>query len=135
MPNFQDLLKDAQIDKECTKTEMANDSATQAIRPQGLARIQEEKLDEAWRAVALASDTLAKRVEGLTTAMALIDKVLSAQISIAAETNRFTAAPSGTGAASLRPNGPCHPGIPVGPLSRRLAGHRRSSCGPAGNPV
>ncbi|MEI7911421.1 MAG: hypothetical protein WCK77_17445 [Verrucomicrobiota bacterium] len=90
--SFRDLLMVVQLDNEHAKTEKANEGAARAIKPLALARSQEDNLDSAWRAVALAGDSLDKRVEGLTTALTLLDKVLSGQGQIAAEANLLSAA-------------------------------------------
>ncbi len=77
---------------EIRKVELANPVVVNAIRPRALASQQEDRLHEAWRAVASSTDSLVKRVEGFKNALARFDKVLVAQVQIAEEDKRMTAA-------------------------------------------
>ncbi|MCX6877910.1 MAG: hypothetical protein NTW21_29465 [Verrucomicrobia bacterium] len=92
MEAFRDLLTASQLDPENRKVEQANPVVTKAIRPRALASQQEDRLHEAWRAVASSTDSLVKRVEGFKTSLAWFDKVLVAQVQIADEDKRMTAA-------------------------------------------
>ena len=92
MEAFSDLLRASQLDPEIRKVELANPVVVNAIRPRALASQQEDRLHEAWRAVASFTDSLVKRVEGFKNALAWFDKVLVAQVQIADEDKRMTAA-------------------------------------------
>ena len=89
---FRDLLHAAQLDPEERKVEQANPVVVDAIRPHALAKLQEDTLHEAWRAVALADAPLQKRVEGFKTALAWFEKALVSNVEIAAEDKRMVAA-------------------------------------------
>jgi len=92
MEAFSDLLRASQLDPEIRKVELANPVVVNAIRPRALASQQEDRLHEAWRAVASSTDSLVKRVEGFKNALAWFDKVLVAQVQIAEEDKRMVAA-------------------------------------------
>ena len=92
MAAFSDLLRASQLDPEIRKVELANPVVVNAIRPRALASQQEDRLHEAWRAVASSTDSLVKRVEGFKNALAWFDKVLVAQVQIAEEDKRMVAA-------------------------------------------
>jgi len=92
MEAFSDLLRASQLDPEIRKVELANPVVVNAIRPRALASQQEDRMHEAWRAVASSTDSLVKRVEGFKNALAWFDKVLVAQVQIAEEDKRMVAA-------------------------------------------
>ena len=92
MEAFSDLLRASQLDPEIRKVELANPVVVNAIRPRALASQQEDRLHEAWRAVASSTDSLVKRVEGFKSTLASFDKVLAAQVQIADEDKRMAAA-------------------------------------------
>jgi hypothetical protein len=89
---FRDLLTASQLDHDSRNIEQANAVVTKAIRTRALAGQQEDRLHEAWRAVASSTDPLAKRVEGFKTSLVWFDKVLVAQAQIADEDKRMAAA-------------------------------------------
>jgi hypothetical protein len=89
---FRDLLHAAQLDPEERKVEQANPVVVDAIRPHALAKLQEDTLHEAWRAVALSDAPLQKRVEGFKNSLAWFEKALVGHVEIAAEDKRMVAA-------------------------------------------
>ena len=92
MEAFRDMLTASQLDHDSRNIEQANAVVTKAIRPRALSAQQEDRLHEAWRAVASSTDPLAKRVEGFKAALVLFDKVLAAHVQIADEDKRMAAA-------------------------------------------
>ena len=92
MEAFRDLLTASQLAHDSRYIEQANAVVTKAIRPRALAGQQEDRLHEAWRAVASSTDSIAKRVEGFKSALVSFDKVLAAQVQIADEDKRMAAA-------------------------------------------
>ena len=89
---FRDMLHAAQLDPDKRNVELANPVVVEAIRPHALAKLQDDKLQEAWRAVAVSTDPLHKRVAGFQTALAWHDEALAAHAEIAAEDRRMVAA-------------------------------------------
>jgi len=89
---FRDMLRAAQLDPDKRNVELATPVVVEAIRPHALAKLQDDKLHEAWRAVAPSTDPLPKRVAGVQTALAWHDETLAAQVQIAEEDKRMTAA-------------------------------------------
>ena len=89
---FGDLLRAVQLDPEKRKVEQANPVVVEAIRPHALAKLQEDTVHEAWRAVTLSDQPLGKQVEAFRTALAWLDKALAAHAEIVAEDKRMVAA-------------------------------------------
>ncbi len=89
---FLDMLRDAQFDPEKQSLEKVTLIVAESIRPNELAKLQEDKLSEAWRVMSLSNAPLSKRVEGFQTALEWHDNALAAHVEIAAEDKRMTAA-------------------------------------------
>ena len=89
---FRDLLRAVQLDPEKRKVEQANPVVVEAIRPHALAKLQEDTVYEAWRAATLSDQSLGKQVEAFRTALAWLDKALTAHAEIVAEDRRVVAA-------------------------------------------
>lgn len=89
---FQDMLRSAQLDPDRQKLEQTNPIVAEAIRPNELAKLQEDKLSEAWRTMSLSDAPLSKQVEGFQSALEWHDKALAAHVEIAAEDKRMVAA-------------------------------------------
>ncbi len=89
---FLDMLRAAQFDPDKQSLEKATLIVAESIRPNELAKLQEDKLSEAWRVMSLFNAPLSKRVEGFQTALEWHEKALAAHVEIAAEDKRMTAA-------------------------------------------
>jgi hypothetical protein len=77
---FLDMLRAAQFDPEKQSLEKATTIVAESIRPNELAKLQEDKHSEAWRVMSLSNAPLSKRVEGFQTALELHDKALAALV-------------------------------------------------------
>jgi len=89
---FRELLRDAELDPEVRKVELANPVVVAAIRPLALAGKLDDMLYEAWRAASITSEATDQRVHGLQKALQWLDKLLAAHSDVVAEDKRMTAA-------------------------------------------
>jgi hypothetical protein len=89
---FRDLLANAQPGGAEREVVKLNEHTIETIAPMDMVRRQKDKLNSAWREVELAADNVPARVQGMRAALALLDKVVAAQVEIAAESKRLAAA-------------------------------------------
>jgi hypothetical protein len=89
---FQDMLRAAQYDPEKRNVEQATLIVAEAIRPNVLAKLQEDNISEAWRAMEQSNAPLSKRVEGFQAALEWHEKALAEHAEIAAQDKRMAAA-------------------------------------------
>jgi hypothetical protein len=79
-------------DPEKRKVEQANPVVVEAIRPHALAKLQEDTVHEAWRAVTLSDQPLGKQSKPSGPPWHGFDKALAAHAEIVAEDKRMVAA-------------------------------------------
>jgi hypothetical protein len=90
--SFQELLRDIQCGVELSRRPQLNDHATCSLRPVAMAERQRTNLSAARRAVALTTEPPATRLEGLRSSLSYLDRAYAAQVEIAADATRLTAA-------------------------------------------
>lgn len=90
--SFWEVMHDARYPDELAKRRQATEGLLLAIKLRTMADRQQTNLSSARRAVAMTSEPLATRQEGLKSALALLDRAHTAHAEIADETKRLTAA-------------------------------------------
>lgn len=89
---FRQLL--TSIQPGCKEVEVMklNEKTIETIAPMDLLQRQKDKLYSAWREVEIVADNAPARVKGMRNALTLLDKVVAAQVEIATESKRLSAA-------------------------------------------
>lgn len=89
---FEHVLQDAQHETERPRVRQANDDAAQALTVPTLVERQQRTLQTAHCSIGMKTVPLSDRVRALQSSLVTLDRAQTAQIDIAAEAARLTAA-------------------------------------------